>query len=328
MRDLCFGGGKCAVILLLLGAGAASSQAASTGSGQEFPNKSLRIVTAEPGGGSDFAARLMAQGLTGLLGQPVIVENRTGSGTVAPEIVLKAPADGYTLFVAGSAFWVGPLVRKATYDPAKDFATITMLVNFPNILVVHPSSPVNSVKELIALARAKPGELNYTSAGVGSSSHLAAELLKNMAAVNFVHIATKGGGPAIIALVGGQVQLSFATPASVASLIKSGKLRAVAVTSAKPSGLAPGLPTVAETVPGYQIGGATGMFAPRATPAAIVGRLNREAVRLLSQSDVKEKFFNVGSEAVGNSPQEFAAMIKSEMTRLSKVIKEAGIRAE
>ena len=307
----------------LIGLMALSASAALSAA---YPDKPVRIVTSLPGGGNDFAARIFAQGLAGPLDQPVIVDNR--GGELAPEIVSKAQPDGYTLLVAGSSFWIGPLMRKSTWDPVKDFAPISFTTSAPNILVVHPSVPVNSVKELIVLAKARPGALNYASSAIGASAHLGGELFKSLTGTNIAHIPYKGAGPSIVAITGGEVQLTFATPSSVASLVKAGKLKALAVTSPKPSALAPGLPTVAETVPGFQIGSATSVLAPARTPAAIINRLNQEVVRLLNQPDVKEKFFNVGVEVVASSPQEFAATMKSEMARLGKVIKDAGLRKQ
>ena len=300
----------------------------NTGQAQNYPSRPIRLVTSESGGGTDFAARQMASGLTGPMGQPVIVDNRGGGSSISGEIVTKAAPDGYTLLVTGGSFWVGPLFRKTAYDPVKGFSPVSLLVNSPNILVVHPSVPVKSVKELIDLAKAKPGGLNYASTSVGGSAHLAAELFKFMASVNIVHIPYKGSGAAMINLIGGQVQMTFATVASIAPHIKSGKVRALAVTSTKPSALAPDLPTVAAVVPGYETGGATAMFAAPGTPATIVSRLNREVIRLLNQADVKERFFSVGVETVGSSPEQLAVTVKSEMTRLGKVIKEAGIKFE
>lgn len=306
-------------------AGAAVVSANSV-SAQTFPGKPIHIVTSEVGGGSDLAARTIAQGIAGPLGQPVIVENRTAS--IAPEIVAKAPADGYTLHVNGTAFWLGPLIRRAAYDPVRDFSTIAVLVAATTILVVHPSLPVKSVKDLIVLAKAKPGELNYGSASVGASSHLAMELLKSMAGVNIVHIPYKGTGSAVIGVIGGQVQLMISTPVSVAPYINSGRLRAVAVTSATPSALFPALPTVAATVPDYEAVTRTGIWAPAKTPAAIINRLNQEIVRVFGQPDVKEMYSKLGYEVVGSSPEQMDTIVKSEMLRMGKVIKDAGIPAD
>ena len=301
--------------------------AADVASGQDYPNKPIRIVTTTAGGGNDFAARLIAQGLTVNLGQQVIVDNR--SSTVVPgDLVAKAPPDGYTLLVAGGTFSIGPLLQKAPYDPVKDFAALTLAARAPLVVVVHPSSTAKSIKELIALAKANPGGLNYGTPGIGSSAHLSAELFKAMAGVNIVHIPYKGAGPATNDLLGGQVQLAFGNATSVTPHVKSGRLRALAVTTAEPSMLYPALPTVAASLPGYESASLVGIFVPAKTPAALVNRLNREIVRILNQADVKEKFFNSGVEVVGSSPAEFAATIKSEIARMGKVIKDVGIRAE
>jgi len=292
-------------------------------SGQIYPYKHVRIVTSEAGGGSDLVARIIAQGLSASLGQQVIVDNRGGS--LAPELVARATPDGYTLLVSGTTFWLGPLFKKMLFDPVRDFLPITVLVDSPNILVVHPSVKVNSVTELIALAKAKPGSLNYAGTP-GASSQLGGELFKVMAGVNIVYIPYKGTGPALNDLIGGQVQLMFAVTASATPHVKSGQLRALAATSAQPSALAPNLPTIAATLPGYEVGTPYEMFVPPGTPAAIISRLNREVVRLLNQSDVKEKFLNAGTETVGSSPEELATKLKLDMARWGKVINDAGLR--
>ena len=303
--------------------------AASLGVAQDYPTRPIRVLTSPPGGGSDFVSRLIAQGISGPLGQPVIVENRPG-GTIAGETVAKAVPDGYTLIYYGSALWLLPLMRKEVpYDTVKDFAPISLTSMQPNILVIHPTLPVKSVKELIALAKARPGELNYGAGGTGSSGHLAAELFKSMAKVNIMRIPYKGQGPATNDLVAGHVQLTFATSGSVAGHIKSGRLRALAVTTAQPSALVPGIPTIAASgVPGYEAAQISGMFAPARTPVAIITQLNREIVRLLNRPEVKEKLFTTGVEVVASSPEAFAARVKSEIVRMGKVIREAKIRDE
>ena len=215
------------------------------------------------------------------------------------------------------------------WDGIRDFAPIIFATTEPNILVVHPLLPVKSVKELIALAKARPGALNYASIATGGPSHLAAELFKSMAGVNIVRIPYKGASPAAMDLVSGQVQLSFAAAASVAAPVKSGRLRALAITILQPSALFPGVPTVAASgLPGYEAGTVTGMFAPAKTPAAIINRLNREMAQALNRPEVKEKFSGAGQEIVGGSPDQFAAAIKADATRMGKVIKDAGIRDE
>ena len=295
---------------------------------QEFPTRPVRIVTSAIGGTTDLVARLIAQGLTASLGQQVIVDNRP-TGIIPGEIVVKAPPDGYTLLFSGSSLWMMPLLQKVPFDPVKDLAPIALGSSTPNLVVVHPSLPATTVKDLIALAKAKPGALNYGSGATGASSHLGAELFKYMAGVNIVRIPYKGQGPAVLGLLGGEVQMSFATSASVAAHIKSGKLRALAIGTAKPSALAPGLPTVAESgLPGYQSASNAGMFVPVRTPARLITLLNREIVQALNKQEVKDLLFRDGTEVIGGSSQEFAASIKAEMASLGKVIKAAGIRTE
>jgi len=304
-----------------------SGQATSTSSGQGYPTKIIRIVTSAPGGGSDVLSRLIAPGLTESLGQQVIVDNR---GSIAPEIVAKAPPDGYTLLVSGSPLWVLPLLRANTpWDAVKDFAPITLAVSSPSILVVHPSLPVKSVKELIALAKARPGELNYASGTPGATPHLAAELFKVMAGVNMVRVGYKGTGPGILGVMSGQVELMFPNAGSAMPHVRSGRLRALAVCNAQPSALVPGLPTVAAAgLPGYETSSPQAVLAPAKTPVTLVNRLHQEIVRVLNRADVKERLFNSGGEAVGSSPERFAATIKSDIVRMGKLIKDAGIRVE
>ncbi len=296
--------------------------------GQDYPNKPIRVVTGEPGGGSDFAARVLAQGLTTALGKQVVVDSR--AVLVLMETVARAPADGYTLLFYGSSVWLAPFLRNdVNYDPVKDFSPITIAIRAPNVLAVHPSVAAASVGELIALARARPGVLNYASVGSGSTAHLAAELFKAMAGVDIVHIPYKGGAPAVNDLISGQVQLMFGTAGSVAAHIKSGRVRGIAVTSPQPSELFPGLPTVAASgLPDYQSGTLQGLFAPARTPAAIIRRLNQEAVGVLKKTEVREKLFGGGVEVVASAPEEFAATIKSEMLRMGQIIRSAGIKTQ
>lgn len=287
---------------------------------QNYPAKPVRIVTAEPGGGADFLARLLAQGLAQELGQQVIIDNRP-SGVVPAEAVAQAPADGYTLLFYSNGMWTLPLIQRVSYDPLRDFMPVMKAGSAPNILVVHPSLPVKSVAELIALARAKPGQLDYGSASPGSSIQIAADLFKAMAGVDMVAIQYRGGGPAVIALLGGQVQLMFAAAGSITPHLKSGRLRGIAVTSLKPSPLFPEYPAIAANVAGYESVGSYGLFAPVKTPAAIVSQLNVSAARVLGRAELKEKLASSGVEAASSTPEEFSALIKSEMSRLSKVLK-------
>lgn len=296
---------------------------------QAYPTRPIRIVTSAPGGGSDMVSRLMAQGLTTALGQQVIVENR-GGGVIAGETVAKAPPDGYTLLYYGSALWLLPLMRKdVPYEPLRDFAPISWVSRQPNVLVVHPSLPARSVRELIALAKAKPRGLNYSSGGTGSSGHLSAELFKYMAGVNILRINYKGQGPATNDLVAGQVQLTFGTSGSVMPHVKSGRLRALAVTSAEPSALVPGLPTIAASgVPRYESEQVSGIFAPSKTPAGVLTVLGQEIVRTLNRQEIKDRVFQSGAEIVASSPEQFTAKIREELARMGKVIKAASIRDE
>ncbi len=289
------------------------------------------MVTAEAGGGSDLVSRVLAQALVGVWGQQVVVDNRgTAGGAIAAEIVARAPQDGYTLLHYGSNIWLLPFLRKnLPYDPVRDLAPVTLTARAPNLIVVHPAQPIKSVGDLIALAKAKPGGLGYASGGTGSTPHLAAELFKTMAGVDIVRIPYRGGGPALNDLLGGQVPMMFPVAAAVMPHVKSGRLRALAVTSAQPTELAPGLPTVAASgVPGYESVSIQGLFAPAGTSAALVNTLNRQVVQLLHTANLRERFFNMGIESVGSTPEAFAATVKSEMARLGKVIRDAGIRDE
>ncbi len=298
--------------------------------GQNYPTRPIRIVTSLAGGGNDLAARFIAQGMVagGSLGQNVIVENRATN--VIGEVVARASPDGYTLILGGGALWLAPFLRdNLRYDPIKDFTPISLAVSTPNVLVVHPSLPTNSVKEFIALAKAKPGVLNYAISGVGTINHLAAELFRSMAGVDIVRVGYSGSGAAVVDLVGGRVQCMFASASSVAVHIKSDRLRALAVTSAQPSIALPGVPTIASSgLPGYEAVSMFGLFAPTKTPDTSITRLNQEIERALNRPDTKEKLLNLGMEPVGGTPAQLATAVKSEMARMGKVIKDAGIRDE
>jgi tripartite-type tricarboxylate transporter receptor subunit TctC len=297
-------------------------------SAQSYPVKPIRIVVTGAGSGGDFAARLISQGVSPALGQQMIVDNR-GSGNLPAEIVAKSPPDGHTLCLSAAPLWITPFLRKTPYDPVADFAPVTLVVTSPNILVVHPSLPARSVKELIALIRARPGDLNYATSGIGGSGFLAAELFKSMSRTDMVRVNYKSGGLAITEVMSGAVQLFFANAGAVAPHMKSGRLRALAVTSAQPSPLLPGLPTVAAGgLPGYELVSVQGLFAPARTPEAVIARLNQEIVPYLRRADIREKFFSAGMEPLGGPPEELAATVKSEMNRLGKVIKATGITLE
>lgn len=296
---------------------------------QNYPSRPLRMFTAELGGGSDLAARLISQGLSNTIGQQVIVDNRVG-GIIIADIAAKASPDGYTLFTYSSTLWLIPFMRTRTpYDPVKDFSPVTLIGSSPMILVTNPAVPVMSVKELIALAKAKPGELNYASGPAGAIPHLAGELFKAIAGVDIVHVPYKGVGIAVTDVIGGRVQLMFPNASAALPHAKSGRLRALAVSSAQPSALAPGLPTLASSgLPGYECVAMYAVFVPAKTPAPVVKRLNQEIVRVLNRPDIKEKFLLASTEIVASSSEGLAATMKSEMARMGKVIKNAGIRAE
>ena len=293
---------------------------------QGYPTKPVRFVTSEPGGGNDIVARVLAEGLTASLGQRVIVDNR---GIVAAEIAKNASPDGYTLLVYGANIWLLPYLReRVAWDPLRDFAPITIAVQLPNVLVVHPTVPVKTTREFIDYARTRPGKLDYAAGTIGVSPHLAAELFKSMTALDLVRVPYKGGGPALNGLIAGETQVMFPNVGSVMTHMKSGRVRALGVSSAQPSALAPGLPTIASVVPGYEFVAVICLYAPAKTPRAIVEQLNREAARVLKAPDVKERLFNAGNEVVANSAAEFAAYMKADMQKMGKVIKDAGIRAE
>ena len=296
--------------------------------GQNYPSKPVRIVTGAVGGGGDFASRLIMPALAASLGQPVVIDNRNAS-LLAADTAAKAPPDGYTVTVQGAVLWILPLLYKAPYDAVRDFAPLSLMAREAGMLAVHPSLPVKSVKDLIALAKARPGELSYSSSQVGGQSHLAMELFNSMAGVKVVHIPYKGGAAAAIGLLTGQVQLMINNASTLTGHVKAGRLRALAVTSAEPSPLVPGVPTIAATgLPGYEAVNMTCMFAPVKTAPAIVNRLNQEVVRALNQPDIKSRFFNAGSEAVGSSPEELGAAMKADLARMEKIIREANIKAE
>ena len=294
-------------------------------SGQDYPNKPIRIITGGAGGGSDFAARLVAQGITGPLGQPVIVDNRATLPAI--DAAAKAPPDGYTLYVGGGSLWIFPLLNKVTYDVVRDFSPIALLVREVNVVAVNPSVAAKSIKELIALAKAKPGALNYAMNIAGGPAHLGAELFKSLAGVNIVGVAYKSNAAGVTAVIGGEVQLLISDASELMPHVKSGRLRALAVTSAEPSAMAPGLPTVAASgLPGYESSGMTEIMAPAKTPGPIINRLNQEIARHLNTAEIKERFFSAGAEVVASSPEQLAAIIKSDIAKWGKLIKDAGIK--
>jgi len=312
------------LLLPLLAAGLALSVGA-----QSYPAKQIRLVVPfPPGGPTDIVTRLMAPKMAESLGQQVVVDNRGGAGgAIGTEQVAKSAPDGYTLVMGtiGGLAVAKSLNPKLGYDTLRDLAPITQSVSVTSVLVVHPSVPAKNVKELLALAK-KGGKLNYASSGNGTITHLAGELLKLMAKVDITHVAYKGGAPALVALVSGEVDMSYENSLIITPHIKSGKVRGLAVTSAKRSALLPDLPTIGETLPGYSASGWYGLLAPAGTPKPVITRLHAEAVKALRAPDVVEKLSSQGAEPVASSPEEFAAFIRSETDKWANLVKVANMR--
>ena len=296
---------------------------------QTYPVKPIRmIVTFPAGSGADIVARTVGQKMAESLGQQVVVDNRAGAGgIIGSDLTAKALPDGYTIVMVSSAHTINAsMYSKLPYDPAKDFAAITMLASTPYLLVAHPSVPVKNVAELIALAKAKPGQINYASGGVGVGSHLAGELFKTMAGVDIVNVPYKGAPQATADVVGGQVQLSLSTMPTALPLVRAGKLHSLAVTSLKRVPATPEIPAIAETVPGFDVRTWQGLLAPLGTPPAIIAKLREHALKALSAPDVTERLTAQGYQTVGNTPQEFAQIINTEIARWKTVVKTARIK--
>lgn len=297
----------------------------------QYPNRPIRmIVPFAPGGGLDISTRLVGHKLTEKWGQNVVVDSRPGAATiVGTEIASKAAADGYTLLMITTTFAINPgLYSRLPYDAGRDFTPVTQLNTQPNVVVAAPGFAGKSVKDLIALAKAKPGELTFATPGAGSAPHLSAEMFQRAAGVSMIHVPYKGIPAAVTDVVGGRITLLFTTTISAAPHINSGKLRAIAITSAKRQSSMPDVPTMGETLPGYQAEAFQGMVAPAGTPQAVVNKLSAEVARIVKLPDVTQRFQLDGAEAVGSTPREFAAFLKAEMQKWSKVIKDAGIKAE
>jgi tripartite-type tricarboxylate transporter receptor subunit TctC len=313
-------------------AAAALSAAASAHAQQSYPTRPIRIVVPyPPGGGNDIIGRIAADELTKRLGQQAVVDNRPGGSTViGAEIVAKAPADGYTLFVTShTTFAFMPNLRaKLPYDPIRDFEPVSLLATQSFVLVTHPSLAVKTIADVINVARAKPGELTFASSGVGTGTHFSGEQLKVLAKIDIRHIPYKGGGPALNDLMGGQVQMGFGSIASTLPFVKQGKLRMIGITSAKRSAAVPDVPTIAETIKGYEMTPWNAMFAPRATPRAIVDRLNREAVAGIRSPDVGQKLAALGYDAAASTPEQLREHVKLEIVRYGKLIKAIGFKDE
>jgi tripartite-type tricarboxylate transporter receptor subunit TctC len=298
---------------------------------QAWPSKPIRIVVPfPPGGFNDTLARILAQDLPKTLGQPVIVENKPGGGSVVgTEIAAKSPADGYTLFIAALPFSVIQSLYKTSFDVTKDFAPITLAGVSDNMLVAHPAFPVSSVQELIKFARAKPGKINYGSSGAGTSVHLCMELFKTMTKTYMTHIPYKGSAPVVADLIGGQVDIMFDNLPNVIGHVKGGRMKALAVSGGKRSALAPEVPTVAEAgVPGFEVTVWFGILAPAGTPRDIIQRLNVESSKIINSPEVTDRFVKQGVEPRTGTPEQFGDMVKSEVVRWAKVIKDAGIKVE
>jgi tripartite-type tricarboxylate transporter receptor subunit TctC len=304
---------------------------ATTAQAQAWPTKPIRyIVPFPPGAFNDTLARIMAAELPKALGQPVLVENRPGGNTIiGTEAAAKSPPDGYTLFGAALPFAVIQSLYKTPFDVTKDFAPITLAGTTPNLLVANPNVPINTVKELIAFAKANPGSLNYASTGNGTSNHLSFELFKSMTGTTVTHVPYKGSAPAVTDLIAGQVQVMFDNTPNVLPHVKAGKLKAIAVSSKKRSSLAPEVPTVDESgVPGYDVTVWFGILAPAGTPKEIVARLNAEMVRIMRTPEVTDRFNKAGVDVVASSPEYFSDFLKSEVVRWAKVVQDANIKAD
>ncbi len=316
---------------LVFAALALVSMAAGAQDATRYPERPLRlIVPFAPGGGLDITSRLLGQKLTEQWGQNVVVDSRPGAATiVGTEIAAKAPADGYTILMVTTTFAINPgLYAKLPYDPVKDFTPVTQLNTQPNVIVVTPSATAGSVRDLIALAKSKPGELTYASPGSGSAPHLSAELFQRMAGIQLIHVPYKGIPAAVTDVIGGRVTMLFTTTISAAPHVKGGKLRALAVTGTKRHPSMPEIPTVGESLPGYHAEAFQGMVLPAGTPPAIVARLAAAVAHTVKLPDIVQRFQLDGADPVGSSPQDFAAFLKAEMQRWSKVIQDAGIKPE
>ena len=320
------------ICLLLAGvATQASGQSAAPGSAQAYPSKPIRIIAPfAPGGGTDFIARVAAQKLTEVLGQQAVVDNRPGAGgVVGTELGVKAAPDGYTFTLIGGSYGVSPSLYKLNFDPVNDVTAVIQMSQGPFLVVVHPSLPVRTIKELIALARAKPNNLNYASGGRGSHTHLSTELFADMAGIKMVHVPYKGTSPAVIDTIAGQIQVLFGSVAGTLPQMRNGRLRGIAVTSPKRIDAAPEIPTVGESgLRGYEVILWHGIIAPKGLPKTILDHVNGELNRILQNKDMQDKLAGDGVSAAGGTPEQFAALIKKDIELWRKVVQKAGIKAE
>jgi tripartite-type tricarboxylate transporter receptor subunit TctC len=315
------------IVACLMPAAAVAAQADA-----QYPSKPIRLIVPQPPSGTvDMLARMIGQKLAEALRQQVVIDNRGGaSGTIGSDLVAKAPADGYTILMTMTSHTTTPsMYAKLPYDAINDFVPVTMVTSAALILVVNPALPVQSIKDLVAYARARPGQLNFTSAAIGSGGHLAGELLKNMTAIAATHVPYRGTGPAIIALIANEVQFMFAGLLPAQAQVKVNRLRAIAVTSATRSSFMPDLPTVAESgLPGFEVVGWYGVLAPAATPSAIVNRLHAEIIKILAQPETRDRIAGEGAEVVGDTPAQFAAFLKADIARWAPLIKQSGARLD
>lgn len=306
--------------------------AANAAAADAYPSKPIKwVVPFPPGGAMDTMARTLGEKLSVSMKQPVVVENRPGAGgTIGSSVVAKAAPDGHTMMIVSIGHAVNPSIYPTLrYDAMRDFEPVSLVGIVPNLLVAHPSVKANNAKELIALAKAQPGKLTYASAGSGTTVHLAAELFNSMAGVDIMHVPYKGSAPAVTDLMGGQVDIMFDSLSSAKPYVESGKLKALAVTTAKRSSAFPNVPTIAESgVPGYELSGWYAVFVPAKTPKPIVDRLHAELTRALKQPDVRARFALIGAEPVGSSPQELANTLKTETARWAKIVRERNIKAD
>ncbi len=317
----------CSAALLALSACAATTVCAQT-----YPAKPIRYIVAFPAGGTtDLLARMIGQRLTEAWGQPVIIDNRAGAaGSVGSEAAAKAPPDGYTLLggtISSHAINTS-IYSKMAYHPLKDFAPITRLASVPNVLVVHPSLPVKTVREFAALAKARPGQLRFASAGSGTSQHLSGELFNMMAGVKMIHIPYKGGNLAMTDIIGGQIELSFENAPNCMPHIKSGRLKALGVTTLTRTQALPDVPPINDTVPGFEVGSWQGLFVPAGVPPAIVAKLNTEVRRILAFEEVRSRVSGLGAEVATTTPEQFVEFIRAELAKWEKVVKVAGARVD
>ena len=308
-----------------------SGQAASTGSGQAYPTKPIRfVVPFTPGGPTDIQGRMLGEKLGQRVGQQVVVDNRGGAGgNIGMEIVARAPADGYTIVIATVGTWaVNPYLYKLSFDVVRDFAPIIQVSTSPGVLIVHPSVPVKSVKDLVALTKAKPGQLNYGSSGVGGFGHICGELFTSLTGTRMTHVPYKSSAPSLTDLIGGQIQVLFNNMISTVPQVKAGKVRALATTGAKRSPALPDLPTIAESgVAGYENSSWSAVAAPAGTPKSIITRLHKEFSEILQEPDIQKKHADVGAVIIGGTPEQFHAYLKSEVAKFGKLVKSAGIKA-